>query len=72
MKHKNRCDDERNGNVNANQGETVIAGLHRETTESEVVDTLKEIIKEIGMDYEKVKLVCPCQTNHACIRLLRE
>ena len=68
MKHKNRSDDERNGNVTANQGETVIAGLHKETTESEVVDTLKEMIKEIGMDYEKVKLVCPAKPiTHAFV-----
>ena len=66
-KYENRSDDERNGSVIANQGETVIAGLHKETTESEVADTLKEMIKEIGMDYEKVKLVCP-----ACLRLFRE
>ena len=68
MNHKNRSDDERNGNVTANQGETVIAGLHKETTESEVVDTLKEMIKEIGMDHEKVKLVCPAKPiTHAFV-----
>ena len=57
-KYKNRSDDERNGSVIANQGETVIAGLHKETSEFEVAGTLKEMIKEIAMDYEKVKLVC--------------
>ena len=68
MKYKNRSDDERNGSVIANQGETVIAGLHKETTESEVADTLKEMIKEIGMDYEKVKLVCPAKPiTHAFV-----
>ena len=67
-KCENRSDDDRNGNVIANQGETVIAGLHKETTESEVADTLKEMIKEIGMDYEKVKLVCPAKPiTHAFV-----
>ena len=68
MNYKNRSDDERNGSMTANQGETVIAGLHKETTESEVVDTLKEMIKEIGMDYEKVRLVCPAKPiTHAFV-----
>ena len=67
MKYKNRSDDERNGSVTANQGETVIAGLHK-TTESEVADTLKEMIEEIGMDYEKVKLDCPAKPmTHAFV-----
>ena len=67
-KYENRSDDDRNGNVIANQGETVMAGLHKETTESEVADTPKEMIKEIGMDYEKVKLVCPAKPiTHAFI-----
>ena len=67
-KYKNRSDDERNGSVIANQGETVIAGLHKETTEFEVADTLKEMIEEIGMDYEKVKLVCPAKPiTHAFV-----
>ena len=67
-KYENRSDDERNGSVIANQGETVIAGLHKETTESEVADTLKEMMKEIGMDYEKVKLVCPAKPiTHAFV-----
>ena len=46
----------------------VMAGLHKETTESEVADTLKEMIKEIGMDFEKVKLVCPAKPiTHAFV-----
>ena len=68
MKQNNRSDDERNRNVTANQGETVIAGLHKETTESEVTDMLKEIMREIGMDYGKVKLVCPAKPiTHAFV-----
>ena len=66
--YENRSDDDRNGNVIANQSETVMAGLHKETTESEVADTLKEMIKEIGMDFEKVKLVCPAKPiTHAFV-----
>ena len=71
-KYENRSDDDSNGNVIANQSETVMAGLHNETTESEVANTLKEMMKEIGMEFEKVKLVCPCQTNHACLHIFRE
>ena len=67
-KYENRSDDDRNGNVIANQSETVMAGLHNETTESEVADTLKEMMKEIGMDFEKVKLVCPAKPiTHAFV-----
>ena len=67
-KYENRSDDDRNGNVIANQGETVMAGLHNETTESEVANTLKEMMKEIGMEFEKVKLVCPAKPiTHAFI-----
>ena len=37
-------------------------------TESEVADTLKEMMKEIGMEFEKVKLVCPAKPiTHAFI-----
>ena len=67
-KYENRSDDDRNGNVIANQSETVMAGLHNETTESEVANTLKEMMKEIGMEFEKVKLVCPAKPiTHAFI-----
>ena len=52
----------------ANQSETVMTGLHSETTESEVTVMLKEMMKEIGMDFESVKLVCPAKPiTHAFI-----
>ena len=38
----------------ANQSETVITGLHSETTESEVTVMLKEMMNEIGMDFGNV------------------
>ena len=45
--------------MNANQSETVITGLHSETTESEVTDMQREMMNEIGMDFGSVKLACP-------------
>ena len=54
--------------MNANQSETVITGLHSETTESEVTDMLKEMMNEIGMDFGSVKLACPAKPiTHAFI-----
>ena len=54
--------------MNANQSETVITGLHSETTESEVTDTLREMMNEIGMDFGSVKLACPAKPiTHAFI-----
>ena len=44
--------------MNANQGETVITGLHSETTESEVIQMLKEMINEIGMDFGSARIEC--------------
>ena len=44
--------------MNANQGETVITGFHSETTESEVIQLLKEMINEIGMDFGSARIVC--------------
>ena len=67
-KYENRSEDNTHGNVIANQSETVMTGLHRETTESEVTVMLKEMMKEIGMDFESVKLVCPAKPiTHAFI-----
>ena len=37
-----RSEDNKQEHVNANQGETVITGLHSETTESEVTQLLKD------------------------------
>ena len=57
-KYENRSEDNKQENANANQSETVITGLHSETTESEVTIMLKELMNEIGMDFGSVKLVC--------------
>ena len=50
-KYEHRSEDNKQEHVNANQGETVITGFHSETTESEVIQLLKEMINEIGMDF---------------------
>ena len=42
----------------ANQCETVITGFHSETTESEVIQLLKEMINEIGMDFWSARIEC--------------
>ena len=65
---ENRSEDNKQGNVISNQSETVMTGLHSETTESEVTVMLKEMMKEIKMDFESVKLVCPAKPiTHAVI-----
>ena len=67
-KYENRSGENKQENVNANQSETVITGLHSETTESEVTDTLREMMNEIGMDFGSVKLACPAKPiTHAFI-----
>ena len=67
-KYENRSEDNKQEHVNANQGETVITDLHSETTESEVINLLKEMMNEIGMDFGSARLVCPAKPiTHAFI-----
>ena len=67
-KYENRSEDNKQENVIANQSETVMTGLHSETTESEVTDMLKEMMNEIGMDFGSVILACPAKPiTHAFI-----
>ena len=67
-KYENRSEENKQENMNANQSETVITGLHSETTESEVTDMLKEMMNDIGMDFGSVKLACPAKPiTHAFI-----
>ena len=57
----------------ANQSETVITGLHNETTESEVTVMLKEMMNEIGMDFGSARLVCPAKPiTHAFIYFVND
>ena len=67
-KYEHRSEDNKQEHVNANQGETVITGLHSETTESEVIQMLKEMMNEIGMDFGSARIVCPAKPiTHAFI-----
>ena len=67
-KYENRSEDNKQENVIANQSESVITGLHSETTESEVTVMLKEMMNEIGMGFGNVKFVCPAKPiTHAFI-----
>ena len=67
-KYGSRGEDNKQEHVNANQSETVITGLHSETTESEVINMLKEMMNEIGMDFGSARLVCPARPiTHAFI-----
>ena len=59
--------------MNANQGETVITGLHSETTESEVKQMLKEMINQIGMDFGSARIECPAKPiTHAFIYFVND
>ena len=67
-KYGSRGEDNKQEHVNTNQSETVITGLHSETTESEVINMLREMMNEIGMDFGSVKLACPAKPiTHAFI-----
>ena len=57
-KYEHRSEDNKQEHLNANQGETVITGFHSETTESEVIQMLKEMINEIGMDFGSATIEC--------------
>ena len=66
-------EDNKQEHVNANQGETVITGLHSETTESEVIQLLKEMINEMGMDFGSARIECPAKPiTHAFIHFAND
>ena len=57
----------------ANQCETVITGFHSETTESEVIQLLKEMINEIGMDFGSARIECLAKPiTHAFIHFAND
>ena len=59
--------------MNANQGETVITRFHSETTESEVIQLLREMINEIGMDFGSARIECPAKPiTHAFIHFMND
>ena len=49
-KYENRSDEPRGAHVDQNQGKAVITGVHNETSESEVIQLLKESKTEIWND----------------------
>ena len=51
-KCENRSDEPRRAHGDQNQGKAVITGFHNETSESEVIQLLKETITEIRMSIE--------------------
>ena len=68
-----RSEDDKQEHVNANQVETVITGFHSETTESEVIQLLKERINEIGMDFGSARIECPAKPiTHAFIHFAND
>ena len=48
-KYENRSDEPMGAHGDQNLGKAVIRGFHSETSESEVIQLLKETITEIGM-----------------------
>ena len=72
-KYEHRSEDNKQEHVNGNQGETVITGFHKETTESEVVHLLREMINEIGMDFGSARIECPAKPiTHAFIHFAND
>ena len=67
-KYENRSDEPRRAHGDQNQGKAVTIGFHNETSESEVVQLLKESITEIGMTIENAKNECSAKPiTHAFI-----
>ena len=51
----------------------MITGFHCETTESEVMQVLKEMINEIGMDFGSARIECPAKPiTHAFIHFMND
>ena len=71
-KYEHRSEDNKQEHVNANQGETVITGFHGGTTESEVIQILREMKNEIGMDFVSARIECPAKPNTHGLHSLRE
>ena len=67
-KYENRSDEPKGTHGDQNQGLAVITGFHDETSESEVIQLLKETITEIGMTIENTRIECPAKPiTHAFI-----
>ena len=57
-KYENRSDERRRAHVDQNQGKAVITGFHSGTSESEVIQLLKESLTEVGMTIESARIEC--------------
>ena len=69
-KYENRSDEPRRAHGHQNQGKAVITGFHSETSESEVIQLMKESITEIGMTIGNARSECPAKPiTHAFIHL---
>ena len=60
-KYENQSEETKGTNVDQNQGKAVVTGFHRETSESEVTQLLKELIIEVGMDIGSARIECPAK-----------
>ena len=51
----------------------MITGFHSETTESEVIQLVREMINEIGMDFGSARIECPAKPiGHAFIHFAND
>ena len=67
-KYENRSDEPRGAHGDQNQGKAVITGFHSETSESEVIQLLKETITETGRSIESARIECTAKPiTHALI-----
>ena len=57
-KYENRSEVIKGEHVDENQGKAVVTGFHSETTESEVLQLLKESINQVGMDIGNARIEC--------------
>ena len=70
---KNRSDEPREAHGDQIQGKAVITGFHSETSESEVIQLLKETITEIGKSIENARIDCPAKPiTHAFIHFTND
>ena len=68
-KYESKSDESKGAQVDRNQGKAVITGFHNETSEPEVIQSLKESLTEIGMTMENVGIECPSKPiTHAFVR----
>ena len=69
-KCENRSDEPSGAHGDQNQGKAVITGFHSETSDSEVIQLLKETQTEIGMTIENARFECTAKPiTHAFIHL---